>query len=459
MPWQQHVLDVAYEVDDDGSLYYAEVDLTVGRQEGKTAILAPVATHRLTAMARLHGKQTLTYTAQHRGKARKKLEREFAELLRNSRSFREITNPKARPVKGTDWKISLNNGAEHIRIGRSYWQIDAPSRTGTHGDTLDLGLMDEAFAHRDDSVELAMTPAMATRADPQLWVVSAAGDATSYYLWRKIVAGRAAHESGHHGRVASFEWSAPDDLDPGDPRTWRLAMPALGLTIPEAFVAGKWAAAQRGGQKGIDSFRRSYLCQWPEIPILHDDTDKLFEPGVWEAVCKTKVAQPEHGLVFAVDVHPERTSASIAVASAGGSCALHARRPGVGWVVDELIALTRATDATVAVSSTGPAGSLIVDLERAGVTVHPVTAGENAKACGWFYDAVVGTKVGDVTVRRVVVQRSTDLDVAVAVASKKKSGDAFVWDRGAADITAFVALTQAAYVAQSTEDETEPNIW
>ena len=40
MPWQRHVVDVAYEVDPDtGRLRYDEVILTIMRQSGKTTLV------------------------------------------------------------------------------------------------------------------------------------------------------------------------------------------------------------------------------------------------------------------------------------------------------------------------------------------------------------------------------------------------------------------------------------
>ena len=113
---------------------------------------------------------------------------------------------------------------------------------------------------------------MATRLNAQLWVDSTAAHAKSFYWWRKILAGRAACESGHHGRVAFFEWCSDDDADPGDPATWWSCSPALGITITEAFLAGEWERAQRKGQEGIDTFRRAYLNQWPEVPLLEEAT-------------------------------------------------------------------------------------------------------------------------------------------------------------------------------------------
>jgi phage terminase large subunit-like protein len=192
MAWQQDAIDVAYEYDPETGLFrYGEADITVPRQSGKTTITLAKKVHRLTVLARLWGPQRSTYTAQTRLKARNKLERDFAELLRSSRSFREVANAKARPQKATEWRLSLNNGAEHIQFGRgNFLQIDAPSRTGGHGDTLDDATIDEAFTHEDDTVEAGMRPSMATRRNPQLWVISTAGDGRSKYLWRKVLAGR-----------------------------------------------------------------------------------------------------------------------------------------------------------------------------------------------------------------------------------------------------------------------------
>lgn len=458
MPWQQHVLDVAFELaieSDDaepGTIWHGEVDNTVPRQQGKTALTTPVAAHRLTVMARLLGPQRLTYTAQKRASARKKLEQDFAETLRGSRSFKEITNPKARPQRPTEWKLALNNGSEHIRMGNSYWQIDSPTRTGTHGETLDVGQIDEAFAYQTDDVEQAMKPAQATRTSPQLWLYSTAGDARSYYLWRKVLAGRKAHEAGEHGRVAYFEWSAPDEADPGDPETWRLAMPALGFTVAEEFVRSEWERAQRRGPEGVAMFRRAYLNQWPEIPQLDDAIGAaVFGPGVWAAVCAAEVAQPSAGLVLAVDMNPERTRTAVAVAGGGGTAGLIDERPGEAWAFEEVVRIALERDAPVAVAARGPASSLILPLEQAGVKVLAVSSADVATACGWFFAAVVESAEAASSngPRKVTVKKHPVLDQAVASAAKKPVGDRFVW---AGDVCALVALTLATWKAATTPD-------
>ena len=64
MPWQQHVADVALEVDPaTGLLAYREVVLTVPRQAGKTILGLAAKTHRCLGFG---GPQNVLYTAQDR---------------------------------------------------------------------------------------------------------------------------------------------------------------------------------------------------------------------------------------------------------------------------------------------------------------------------------------------------------------------------------------------------------
>ena len=329
MPWQQYVADVALELDPDGSFHYDEVILSLPRQNGKSALVLAWIVHRLVVAPLAMGRQRVTYTAQLRQKARAKLERDWAEVLRAEvarPSFSEITNPKARPQVPSEWKLSLNNGSENIQFGRgNFLQLDAPSRSGGHGDTLDVGVIDEAWVHEDDTVETGMSPSMATRANRQFLIVSAAGEARSKYFYRKVRAGRLACQAGSHGRSAYFEWSAlalgewkpdaPLELvgEPGDPATWRACMPALGHTITERFVEGEWDKAQRGGREGIELFCRSYLNMWMEVPVLEDITKGSDLPiDVW-----LRLADPDADrgtdVVFGVDIGTDRL-AHIAVA-------------------------------------------------------------------------------------------------------------------------------------------------
>lgn len=448
MPWQQAQADVAYELDPaTGVFRYDEIDGTVPRQSGKTRFVLAKKAHRLVKLSREYGPQRATYVAQTRLAARKKLERDFAEALRSSRSFSEVPHARARPTKATEWRLSLNNGSEAIEFGHgNFLQIDAPSRTGGHGDTLDDGTIDEAFAHEDDTVEAAMRPAMATRRNAQLWVISTAGDVRSKYLWRKILAGRAACESGEHGRVAYFEYSAPDDADPGDPLTWWSCMPALGITIPEEFIQGEWERAQRKGQAGVDMFRRAYLNQWPEVPILDDEaTYKVIAGEMW-AACEDMQHRPTGRLRYALDV--DTNTKGEEWCSIGCSDGIHIEdvtpidtKPGTGWVV-EAVKTRQDTVGELLIDPGGPARKLIAPLEQAGITLKKMTANEVSQA-----SMQVVELVRDGMVRHIGQPRLTR---AVAGVARRDVGDgAFRFSRSysADDISTLNAVSFARFAA------------
>lgn len=328
-----------------------------------------------------------------------------------------------------------------MRNGGVCWYRTRTNGGGRGVDDVDRVVMDEA-QHATDEHAAAVTPTLLANPNPQLNAMGSGGIlGKSAWWWSQrrralgATPGRFAYV-GHtaervelvDGRVVQH---SVDALDRG---LWRKANPAI-------------AAGRGGGMEFLEeqlqrlgpaAFAREHLGVWdPDIEV---HGARVFPPGVWEAVNQVAVEQPSSGLVFAVDVNPERTRSAIAVGSPGGSCGLVAERSGVGWVIDELAGMAARTGAPVALVSRGPAGSLVADLERAGVNVLPVAPTDLATASGWLFDAVVD--------RRIVVQRDAALDAAVAAAVKRSaSGDAWVWDRRNGDVHPLVALTLAAWKA------------
>ncbi len=219
MPWQSLTTDVSHEIDPaTGELWYRVVIITVPRQSGKTTETLAVMVHRGVAH---RIPQVIMYTAQSRIKAREKWEDEHLPILDRSplKNFYRV-----RKTTGNE-AILWRNGSKH--------GIDASTEKAGHGGVLDLGVIDEAFAHADSRVEQALKPAMVTRPGAQLWILSTAGTAKSEYFRGKVNAGRVMCELGMPSRVAYFDWSAPDDADPADPATWYRCMPALGIVRPD----------------------------------------------------------------------------------------------------------------------------------------------------------------------------------------------------------------------------------
>jgi phage terminase large subunit-like protein len=212
------------------------------RQQGKTVDLLSMMVAR--AMRR-PGTQ-ISYTAQTRLDARHRLLDVWWPIIARSKLAPFID---VRKGSGSEALIFRNGSMLGLVSG---------TQTSGHGDNLDLGVIDEAWAQVDGHLEQAMRPAMMTR-DAQLWVVSAAGTEKSAYFRQKVEDGRARAEMGVTENGCYIGYSFADDEDPADPATWRRRMPALGVTVSEETVRADLELME------LPEFRRAYGCQWPEV--------------------------------------------------------------------------------------------------------------------------------------------------------------------------------------------------
>lgn len=437
MPWQRYVWDVALELDPVTGLFcYRNVGLSVPRQQGKTQSLLAVKVHRASAWKR----QRIVYAAQTRSMARERWEDEFWATIEASRLARRFVIRKA-------------NGHEAIINRRTRSRIGITSNTekAGHGPPLDLGEIDEAFAHEDDRLEQAFSPAMLTRPMAQLWWASAGGTERSVFLNKKRTAGRALIEelwrTGVHTRTAYFEWFAPDDMPRDDPATWWATLPALGYTVTEETIRGELESMDPA------EFDRAYLnrTRKAEPPV-----DPNVPKGRWPGLAR-KDTKPGRELAFSVDVSKDRSSSSIGLASQRADGRVHLevvdRRPGTDWVVPALVRLVKLWDPlVVAVPSSGaPAGSLIDDLVTAGITVPEdkdaphrgclvvMRTNDSVEACGQMADAL-----NQGTARHL---DQVPLTAAVNGARTRRVGDAWVLDRTSSltDVAPLVAVTHARW--------------
>jgi hypothetical protein len=405
LPWQSLVLDTACELLADGTPAYRTVVVTVPRQQGKTAgLLLPLAVHRALAWWR---PQRILYTAQDRNHAREKWG-EQVELLDRS------------PLRRL-YQVRRSNGSEAIRWRTgSVHGITAPTETAGHGFTLDLGLIDEAWAQTDDRLVQAFRPAMLTRRDAQLWIVSTAGTDESTFLRERVEDGRARAEAGDREGLAYFEWSAPDDAAVDDPEVWRATMPALGALISEETLRADLAAMDE------PEFGRAYLNRWAAggAPVL--------TAGEW-AACADPRSSITGAPAFGIDVAPDRSSAAIAAAGGAKGLRVHVelveRRAGTDWVAGRVAELAeRWRPRAVALDPGGPAGSLVTDLSRlpSVPTLVALTGRQYAAACGALFD--------DVRSGRLVHRGQPALDDAAIAARRRTIGDAWAWARPAVGV-------------------------
>jgi hypothetical protein len=443
MPWQKYVSDVALELDPETGLFaHREVGISVPRQQGKTELCLAAQVHRALAWQR----QTIVYAAQTRGMARQRWEDEFWEKIQGSDLARMA-------------RIRKSNGNEAILwpSKRSKMGITANTEKASHGLTLDLGFIDEAFAHEDDRLEGAFSPAMLTRPMAQLWWASAGGTTKSVWLNKKRETGRAVVEAlfaalaedaaAQRPRVAYFEWFAPEEMDRADPATWQATLPALGHTVTEAVIAAELEKMDPA------EFDRAYLNRTRKpTPPTDPNVPKPKWPGLVD-----KESKAGHELAFAIDVSQDRGSSSIGVASLRPDGRVHMevvdRRPGTDWVVPAIVKLRRLWNPlVVAVASSGaPAGSLIDGLVAGGITApedkerphrgHLVVLRTNdvVEACGQLADAMNQGTAAHLD--------QAPLTAAVNGARTRRVGDAWVLDRTASltDVSPFVAVTLARW--------------
>jgi hypothetical protein len=451
MPHQRYIADVATEVDPDtGLLAYREVDLSIMRQQGKTALFLGVMVHRVRAFVR----SRVLYSAQTRNDARERLLWEFYPSIESAPA------PLA-----SQFHLSKGLGQEAISCTttRSRVGIIALRDDSGHGPPLDLGLVDEAFAHIDSRIEEAMSPAMLTKQMAQLWVASAAGTEKSTYWNAKRARGRELIErlwrSGltQWPSICYLEWFAPDHMPRDDPKTWWSCMPALGdpakgFTITETTVKAELE------KLGPDEFDRGMLNRTKKArPPVDVNVPTAEWPDRLDAA-----SQIVRWLALAFDVSPDRKWGAIFAVGPNADGKLHAelidRRQGTAWIIPRLVVLkAKWRPVAIGVDDRGPAASLLPDLEKLGIR-KPVKASEPefgdlvvtnsvdmARACGVTADAIRNGRLAHIG--------QDELADAMSAAITRPLGDAWGWARRGAqgDICSLVALTLAlwAYICRA----------
>lgn len=423
LPWQQLVADVALEVDSRGRPVYGTVIVVVPRQVGKTLLTFTLELHRALLWG---GPQSIAYTAQTGMDARQKLMRDQVPLLEGS-----ALNSAVR-------QIYRANGSEAI-IFRNGSRIDPLPNTPSagHGRTLDLGIIDEARFDVDDTREAALLPAMVTRPESQLFIVSTAGDQRSVYFRRKVEEGRRAVERKENSGVAYFEWSASEEDDIDNPEVWARVIPAIGHTIDEETIRQRRAVMPEG------EFRREHLCQWTAA-------DESIIPAKYIQRVVDAGTVPEGRLTFGIDVSIDRSWSSIAVCDETGRVEVIEHRDGVTWLVDRALELYRRHKGTLVVDGYSPANSLCDRLESGGIPVTRYNVRDMVAACGTFYDAVL-----EETIR---IRPHASLEAALASVKRKTVGAGWLWSRTveSADLTPLFASTLAYHHATNRRTAEKP---
>jgi phage terminase large subunit-like protein len=420
-PWQQlAVRDVLAEAP-DGKWLTFESALLVPRQNGKGAILEAIE----IADMFLFGAQLVIHTA-HEFKTAQEAFRRVLFLVENTDALRKRVD-RVRTSHG-DEGIELKNGARLRFLARS-----GGSGRGFSCDRL---IYDEAYELPEETIAASL-PTMSARPNPHVTYASSAALDKSVTLRRVMARGRCEDERLPDPGLAYLEWSADPKCDLDDREEWVRANPATSTgRIRVEFIAKERAAMAdvtfgRERLGIVDESKNATVIDLEAWAEAGDPLSSAFDP-----VC------------FAVDIGPDASFTSIAMAGASADGRIHVevvdRRRGTGWVTDRLEELSlRWNPSAIVIDPIGPVGSLLPSFAVAGLDITELGMRDQARACGLFKVLVEEGKL--------VHKNQPGLTAALESARKRDAGEAGAWlwnRRDETDISPLVAVTLAAF-AQS----------
>lgn len=439
--WQQDALRDILAVGPDGRWRFFESALIVPRQNGKGAVLEALELYELFILGDQHD-YLIVHTA-HEFKTAQEAFRRIRFLVENSKRLRPLVH--AIPTAAGNEGIELKSGARLRFLARS-----GGAGRGFSADRL---IYDEAYDLPAETIAASL-PTLSARPNPAvLYTSSAPIDAVKSDVLRRVMR-RGRRESAAKdedppepdGNLCYIEYSADPKADLDDREAWRQANPGVDA-----------------GRLQLDFIERERGA-FPEVQFARERLGILDEAkgatvidlALWDELADV-AASPLDPVAFAIDVNPDSSFTSIAVAGKAADGRVFTqvveRNRGTGWVVDrveELIGRWHPTSVTL--DAIGPAGSLLPAFSERGISIDVVTMTQYGQACGAFK-----AMVDD---RRLVHNNQSGLRAALEAARKRPLGDSGAWGwhrRDTTDITPLVAVTLATYAHAKTAAEPEPS--
>lgn len=436
-PWQEHVLRGSLGEREDGRWSAFRTCLVVPRQNGKNAVLEA----RELAGLLLFNEGVIIHTA-HEFKTANNSMIALMNRIKASPLLSEVKGGAGMTadddLRDIDGFRTGNNPAITMKNGNKL-QFAARSGGSGRGFTGDLVVLDEAYALKSAEMD-ALLPTMAAKSidgNPQVWFTSSAGMLDSDLL----ASLRAQAQKDSPGRLAYYEWSTEDDVDPLDRDGWYEANPSLGYRISEEFVQDEYDTLV--GETGNDEgFKRERLGIWAKLGGGGIIPQKPWAESAGDALTIETDTREQGRVAFAVDIPRSRDSASIVMAGelsdGRTSIVLIDRRVGTDWVAERLAELkTQYNPVAIVIDELAATGTLLGELRRLRIRVWPVKYREYMRACGALFDAISQLKIAHTS--------QQELNDAVAGAGRK-DGESTLWKWAASssvDISPLVAATLA----------------
>lgn len=422
--WQQGASQLILSKDDKG-LYATTVGgvtISIPRQVGKTFMIGWI----VFALCIIYPGLTVVWTAHRSSTA----DETFDGMKSMAASPTMAPHIDRTPDNGSEQKIEFRNGSRVV--------FGARERGFGRGFTkLDIVVFDEAQILTERSID-DMIPAQ-----------NASGNALTIMIGTPprpidpsevFEDARQAALSGDAPDALYIEFSADKGADPDDRSQWRKANPSYPGRTKEA------AMLRMRRKLSPDSFLREALGIWDEM----DAHRSAIPAKAWNELAIENVPEDWPLAALGIDMNPERTRVSIAVA-AFGSEAVHLElaedsgfsEAGSKALVDWIFERAKRR-VPVVIDAYSPARSLEPELKKRGCLVRVMGAAELSQACGGLYDAVML----DQSVTHFGQER---LDQSLAGATKENFGPAgaWKWNRKSLDVdlSPLMAATAAHFGA------------
>lgn len=429
-PWQRDAC-TAILAKDASSWYAADtVVLSIPRQVGKTFLIGAI-----TFADSIANPGTLTVWTAHRFKVSRESFDELRALAELDSMAPHVDREAITTAAGNE-VIPFRNGSRIVFAARERGSIRGFRKVRRL-------VLDEAQILPDAALS-DLAPTQNQAHNPQIILMGTPpkpSDAGAAFTRLRDEA-----LSGEAGNVTYLEYGAEPGSDLDDRDAWRTANPSYPVRTPERSMLRLRRLLTD------EDFLREGLGIWAEL-----DNVGFIPSGDWLA-CRDLLHEPGERVSYGLDV--DVNAAGTEWCSIGASDGTHVEvvtppevGPGLGWVVAAVVA-KRDRFSELVIDPSGPAGKLIGPLEQAGVPLRKVKPAEFVQACGQIADAVEQRTV------KHLDQHS--LNRAVVGAARRDVGDG-AWKlsraRSKVDISPFVAVTLARFLAVTDNGEGDDFLW
>ena len=466
----------------DGKWASFQNTIVVARQNGKDAIFEALGLGWLF----LTGERLIGHSA-HEYKTAMEAFRRIVGLIENTddlrRQVKKIINTNgeegiellSQPVTITGYGTQASSQMISQRM-----RFLARSKGAGRGFSFDKMIWNEAYALVAAQVD-AVLPTMSARPNPQLWLGSSPplDAATGEALFRA----RAAAQAKVPG-VMFLDWgmeASLDKLGPCQSDTCSHRQDETGCILDnrEMRALTNYAYPHRISDEAIDreratmdpiGFARERFGAWP--PDLSSGFT-VISKAQWEALQDEDSGvgmDPDHVLVgrpsFALSVSPRnngpvRATISLAQRRQDGKAHVEvvALGSGTAWVPAAFAALQKHTPCANVIDPGSAAGSVIADVQAAGVEVTTMGARDVAQAFGMIYDAA---NAADASEWNVAHQGQAEVFLALRGATTRNVGDGgTTWEcrTPGADITPIDSITKALWGLATEGNEETVTPW